>query len=142
MSYRDQVVARFGLRVVVPAVAVLVGALVIVIISLSEMSDEVNRIEDRLTERSAEAAVRVTIRKLEETHRDYAEWDDAARNVYGEVNEAFMAENFTSSTIDAGLLRHGHSRRRGRGASGSPSTTASPSMTRPSEIYGAIPRRS
>jgi hypothetical protein len=60
MSYRDQVIARFGLRVVVPAVAVLVGALAIVIVSLGEMSDEVNRIEDRLTERSAEAALRVT----------------------------------------------------------------------------------
>lgn len=101
MSYRDQVIARFGLRVVVPAVAVLVGALVIVIISLSEMSNEVNRIEDRLIARSAEAALRVAVRRLEETHRDYAEWDDAARNVYGEVNQAFMEENFTSSTIDA-----------------------------------------
>jgi diguanylate cyclase (GGDEF)-like protein len=101
MSYRDQMIARFGLRVVVPAVAVLVGALVIVIISLSEMADEVNRIEDRLTARSAEAALKVTIRRLEETHRDYAEWDDAVRNAYGEVNQAFMEENFSSSTIDA-----------------------------------------
>jgi diguanylate cyclase (GGDEF)-like protein len=101
MSYRDQVIARFGLRVVVPAVAVLVGALAIVIVSLGEMSDEVNRIEDRLTARSAEAALRVTIRRLEETHRDYAEWDDAVRNVYGDVNQAFMEETFSTSTIDA-----------------------------------------
>jgi len=101
MSYRDQVLARFGLRVVVPAVAVLVGALVIVIISLGQMSGEVNRIEDRLTARSAEAALRVTVRRLEQTHRDYAEWDDAVRNVYGEVNEDFLRENVTSSTIDA-----------------------------------------
>ncbi len=101
MSYRDQVIARFGLRVVVPAVAVLVGALAVVVISLSEMSDEVNRIEDRLTARSAEAALRVTIRRLEETHRDYAEWDDAVRNAYGDVNQAFMTETFATSTIDA-----------------------------------------
>lgn len=101
MSYRDQVIARFGLRVVVPAVAVLIGALIIVIISLSEMADEVNRIEDRLTARSAEAALRVAVRRLRETHRDYAEWDDAVRNVYGEVNQAFAEETFTSSTIEA-----------------------------------------
>jgi diguanylate cyclase (GGDEF)-like protein len=100
MSYRDQVIARFGLRVVVPAVAVLIGALAIVIISLSQMADEVNKIEDRLTERSAEAALRVTIRNLQATHRDYSEWDDAARNVYGDVNQAFMDENFASSTVD------------------------------------------
>jgi diguanylate cyclase (GGDEF)-like protein len=101
MSYRDQVIARFGLRVVVPAVAVLLGALIIVIISLSEMADEVNRIEDRLTARSAEAALRVAVRRLKETHRDYAEWDDAVRNLYGEVNQAFAEETFTSSTIEA-----------------------------------------
>ena len=113
MSYRDQVIARFGLRVVVPAVAVLVGALAIVIISLSEMADEVNQIEDKMTERSAEAAVRVTIRNLEETHHDYAEWDDAARHVYGDVDEGFMAENFTSSTIDPVFFDIGLSPRRG-----------------------------
>src|SRR5262245_25862512 len=100
MSYRDQVIARFGLRVVVPAVAVLIGALAIVIISLSEMANEVDQIEERLTERSAEAALRVTIRNLEKTHRDYAEWDDAVRHAYGDVDEAFMEENFQNSTID------------------------------------------
>ncbi len=99
MSYRDQVVARFGLRVVIPAVAVLVGALVIVIISLSEMASEVNLIEDRLTSRSVEAAVKVAVRNLEQTHRDYAEWDDAARKAYGNVDQSFMAETFSSTTV-------------------------------------------
>ncbi len=99
MSYRDQLVARFGLRVVIPAVAVLVGALVIVVISLSQMASEVNSIENRLTARSAEAAVRVAIRDLEQTHRDYAQWDDAVRNVYGGVNQTFMHETFGASTV-------------------------------------------
>lgn len=101
MSYRDQVIARFGLRVVVPAVAVLIGALAIVIISLSEMAEQVNTIEDQMTTRTADAALRVSVRNLGKTHRDYAVWDDAVRNLYGDVNEVFLDENFASSTIDA-----------------------------------------
>lgn len=110
MSYRDQLVARFGLRVVIPAVAVLVGALVIVIISLSQMASEVNQIEDRLTARSVDAALRVTIHNLEQTHRDYAQWDDAVRNAYDDVNKTFMDETYGASTtvdhvlFDAAML--------------------------------------
>jgi diguanylate cyclase (GGDEF)-like protein len=100
MAYRDQVMARFGLRVVAPAVAVLIGALVIVIISLSEMANQVDLIEDRLTQRSAQAAINVAIRRLTETHRDYAQWDDAVRNLYGEPDPVFIAENFISSTSE------------------------------------------
>jgi len=98
MSYRDQVTARFGLRVVIPAVAVLVGALVIVVISLSEMASEVNVIESRLTNRSVEAALGVTIRNIEQTHRDYAQWDDAVRHLYGPADPEFMRETFAAST--------------------------------------------
>ncbi len=104
MSYRDQVTARFGLRVVIPAVAVLVGALVIVVISLSEMANEVNVIESRLTTRSVEAALGVTIRNIEQTHRDYAQWDDAVRHIYGTVDQGFMAETFATSTTLADHL--------------------------------------
>ncbi|HET7717075.1 MAG TPA: EAL domain-containing protein [Bauldia sp.] len=81
--------------------AVLVGALAVVIISLSEMANEVNQIEEKLTYRSAEGAVRVTIRNLKATHRDYAVWDDAVRHVYGDLDKVFMDENFASSTVDA-----------------------------------------
>ena len=100
MSYRDQVIARFGLRVVVPAVAVLIGALAIVIISLSEMADEVNRIEDQTDDAVGRGRAAGDGPRLEETPRDYAEWDDAVRNLYGDVNQAFMDETFTISTID------------------------------------------
>ena len=102
--------ARFGLRVVIPAVVVLVGALVIVVISLSQMASEVNEIEDRLTARSVDAALQVTIRNLEQTHRDYAQWDDAVRNAYDGVNQTFMAETYGASTtveqklFDAAML--------------------------------------
>ncbi len=76
------------------------GALAIVIISLSQMADEVNRIEDTLTRRSVLAAVQATLRRIGETHRDYAQWDDAVRNLSGDINPAFADENFTSSTLD------------------------------------------
>ncbi|MCB1498482.1 MAG: bifunctional diguanylate cyclase/phosphodiesterase [Bauldia sp.] len=135
MSYRDQVIARFGLRVVIPAVAVMIGALAIVIVSLSEMADQVNTIEDQMTTRSAEAALRVSLRNLSKTHKDYAVWDDAARNLYGGVNKVFLDENFASSTIEpmffdtvmlvdeVGTLRYGVHR-------------GEPLATLPSEVFG------
>ena len=100
MSYRDQVIARFGLRVVIPAVTVLVGALVIVLISLSEMASEVNVIEDRMTARAVDTAVKATLQNLQRAHKDYAHWDDAARHAYGDVDETFMADTFTAATRD------------------------------------------
>lgn len=101
MPKLDKIIARFGLRVVLPAVIVLVGALAIVIISLSEMANEVNRIEDRLTTRSAEAAVQVVLRRIGETHHDYAVWDDAVRGLYGKVDQAFVDTGYVSSTTEA-----------------------------------------
>ena len=101
MPKLDKIIARFGLRVVLPAVIVLVGALAIVIVSLSEMANEVNRIEDRLTAQSAEAAVQVVLRRISETHHDYAVWDDAVRGLYGEVDQAFVDAGYVSSTTEA-----------------------------------------
>ncbi len=100
MPRLDQIAARFGPRIVLPVIAVLVAALAIVIISLGEMADEVNRIEDRLTARSADAAIHVVLRRIGETHRDYAVWDDAVRNLYGTVNQDFVDDGFVSSTSE------------------------------------------
>ena len=85
---------------ILPVVAVLVGAIVTVIVSLDQMSDAVDRIEEKTTARSVEAAIKVTLRRIGDTHRDYTHWDDAVRNLYGGVQQDFVEENFVVSTAD------------------------------------------
>ena len=65
------------------------------------MAGEVNRIEERLTIRSVEAAVASVERRLGQTHTDYAAWDDAVRSLYGTVDQAFIDENYLSSTASS-----------------------------------------
>ncbi len=101
MSYRDQVVARFGLRVVVPAVAVLVGALVIVVISLGR--------DGRRGQPHRGPAHRTLGGGRGAGHDPPARgdaprlrrWDDAVRNATARSIRTFMAETFSTSTIDA-----------------------------------------
>jgi diguanylate cyclase (GGDEF)-like protein len=95
---------QFGLRIALPAFLVLIGTIATVLVSLREMADEVNRIQERLTTRSAEAAVQSFVRRLGESHDDYADWDDAVRNLYGTVDKAFVSENFVSSTATANFF--------------------------------------
>lgn len=89
---------RIGLRVVVPALVVLLGTIAIVLVSISEMAGEVNRIEETNLERSVESAVVTSQRRLRETNEDYARWDDAVRRLYGEPDRDFIEENFIAST--------------------------------------------
>jgi diguanylate cyclase (GGDEF)-like protein len=89
---------RFGLRVALPALVILFGTIATVVISLDRMADAVNRVEDTLTERSTEAAISTVLRRIGQTHRDYAEWDDAARRLYGTVDPQFVSETFDSAT--------------------------------------------
>ncbi len=78
---------------------ILLATFVIVIVSLERMAGEVNHIESELTRRSATAAVQSVLRQLGETNNDYAEWDDAVRNLYGAVNRDWAAENVANSTL-------------------------------------------
>src|SRR5262249_9440205 len=55
-------------------------------------------IEETVTTRSVEAAVASAVRRLGQSHKDYASWDDAVRSVYGEINQNFVNENYIAST--------------------------------------------
>ena len=90
---------RFAFRIGLPAVLILLATFVIVIVSLEKMAGEVNHIESELTGRSATAAVQSVLRHLGETNNDYAQWDDAVRNLYGAVNRDWAAENVATSTL-------------------------------------------
>ncbi len=89
---------RFGLRIALPALLVLAGTIVTVLVSLNQMAGVVNRTESALTHRSAEAAIQTVLRRRGQVHRDYAEWDDATRRLYGVVDPDFVRETFHSAS--------------------------------------------
>lgn len=89
---------RIGLRIALPALIILIATIATVIVSLERMADEVGRVEDNLKRHSAEAATQSVLRRLGQTHRDYAEWDDAVRRLYGDIDPVFLAETFVSAT--------------------------------------------
>ncbi|WEK48545.1 MAG: bifunctional diguanylate cyclase/phosphodiesterase [Candidatus Kaistia colombiensis] len=68
------------------------------IFALNEMAEEVDRIDDVATERSADASLRAFLKRLREIHGDYAVWDDAATKLYGEIDKEFAFGNFKDAT--------------------------------------------
>ncbi len=99
MPLFDDLMKRFAFRIGLPAILIFLATFVIVIVSLEKMAGDVNHIEGELTGRSATAAVQSVLRHLGETNNDYAEWDDAVRNLYGAANSAWAAENVSTSTL-------------------------------------------
>jgi len=89
---------KFGLRVALPALVVLVIALTTAWIVLGDMASEVDRIESRSREQSTSAALQAHLTRLAETHGDYAVWDDAVRHVYGTADVTFLDANFKQAT--------------------------------------------
>ena len=100
MALPSRSVLRLALGIVIPAVLVLVGAVAAVLVSLEEMASTVNRTEMELTRDSAKAAVVSAVRRMAESVGDYAQWDDATRNLYGVPDPTFVEENLAGSTID------------------------------------------
>jgi len=83
---------------IVPAGLVLAGAMGTVFVSLNEMADTVNHLEERFTTRLAEAAVHSELTRIAAAHQDYAAWNDAVRGLYGKVDKEFADGNFRSAT--------------------------------------------
>jgi len=100
----DSPTLRLGLRIALPAIAILVGTVATVVVSLNRMAGEVDNVEKTLTMRSAAAAVQSVLNRIMLSHNDYAEWDDAVRNLYGGIDPVFFAENFYASTEWANLF--------------------------------------
>ena len=91
---------RFALSIVLPATVILVIAVTTLIFALNEIAREVNHTALSLTEKTVEAAVQSTLHHMADTHGDYAIWDDAARKLYGKVDQQFVDDLFVSSTED------------------------------------------
>ncbi len=99
MPLFDDTTKRFALRIGLPAILILLATFVIVIVSLTKMAGKVNHIESELTGRTTTAAVKSVLRHLGETNKDYAQWDDAVRSLYGAVNSDWAAENVATSVL-------------------------------------------
>jgi diguanylate cyclase (GGDEF)-like protein len=72
MALVDQRAAKFGLRVVVPAILVLASTFSIVFFSLNRMANDVDRIESRVTVKTVEAAVNSLLERLALAHSEFA----------------------------------------------------------------------
>ena len=99
MTSLDATTRRFALTIGSMAILVLLVMIVIVVYALTRMAGEVNRIEDAVTEKSAVAAVRADLRRLGETHNDYAEWDDAVHVLYGSMDTDWIIDNIVTSSL-------------------------------------------
>ncbi len=91
---------RFALSIVLPALIILAVTISTLILALNEIASEVNRTALSVTEHVVEGAVQATLRHMANTHGDYAIWDDAARKLYGKVDQGFVDDSFVSSTQD------------------------------------------
>jgi len=89
--------------IAISAVAVLIATVAVVFYALRSLANEVNHIDQELTRQSTEAALNVFRRRLTDTHRDYAKWDDAVANLYNTPDPGFLRENFSDST-ETGIL--------------------------------------
>ena len=98
MGFFNIATTRLAWRIVLAAGVILVGTLAVVVVSLRQMAGEVNRTEEKLTARSAEAAVNAVLRRMGNSNHDYAGWDDAVRKLYGTVDPSFVSENFQTAT--------------------------------------------
>ncbi len=99
MTSFDATARRFALMIGLLAIVILLGTVAIVVYSLTRMAGEVNRIEDTLTEKSALAAIQSDLRRLGETHNDYAQWDDAVRVLYGSMDAGWIVDNIVTSSL-------------------------------------------
>jgi len=98
------VLARFGRKgtlefwMALLAGAALLATIAVVFYSLNHLADEVDRTDRMLTRQTAEAAIKSFVRKLSDTHQDYARWDDAAVGLYNVPNPDFVQSGFTDVT--------------------------------------------
>jgi len=95
---------RSALRIAIPTLVILIGTIATVVVALDRMAGEVNRTENVLRKRSAEAAVQSVLQRIGQTHQDYAQWDDAVRRLYGRLDEVFVRETFLASTETGALF--------------------------------------
>jgi diguanylate cyclase (GGDEF)-like protein len=92
--------SRFTLGIAVPATIVLAVAAATLVFALNDIAGEVDRTALSFTRQSVRAAVTATVHRMGETHGDYAIWDDAARKLYGTIDQPFVDDSFVSSTQD------------------------------------------
>src|SRR5262245_22849313 len=95
---------RLEVWIAMSAVAALIATVAVIFFAHRSLADEVNNIDQELTRQSTDAALSAFERRLTDTHRDYAKWDDAVANLYNTPDPEFLRENFLDSTDTATLF--------------------------------------
>jgi diguanylate cyclase (GGDEF)-like protein len=94
---------RLEIWIAISAVAILIATVAVVFYALRSLASEVNHIDEELTRKSTAAALSAFERRLTDTHRDYAKWDDAVANLYNTPDPGFVRENFADGSA-TGIL--------------------------------------
>ncbi|QIG51206.1 hypothetical protein G5V57_27885 [Nordella sp. HKS 07] len=98
------ILARFGRKgtiefwMAVMAGAALAATVGVVFYALNHLANEVDRTDRALTRQTAQAAVKSFVKKLHDSHQDYARWDDAVTGLYNISNPEFVRSGYTDST--------------------------------------------
>ncbi len=104
MKFFRRPTARFAVQVALPALLIVAAAIFAGQLILSDMAREVDRSETRSIERSVNAALNSFLQRLQDTHGDYAVWDDAVAKLYGKIDPDFVSTNLQDSTRQAILF--------------------------------------
>ncbi|MFZ5673765.1 MAG: bifunctional diguanylate cyclase/phosphodiesterase [Pseudomonadota bacterium] len=103
------VLARFGRKgtiefwMAVMAGVALLATVGVVFYSLNHLADEVDRTDRALTHQTAQAAVKSFVKKLHDSHQDYARWDDAVTGLYNVPDSEFVRSGYADST-ETGII--------------------------------------
>lgn len=98
MQFFKSPTTRLCLRIALPTFLIFGATIATVVVALNRMAGEVDSVERLLTARSTVAAADSVLREIGKAHRDYAEWDDAVRHLYGPLDAQFLVETFDSAT--------------------------------------------
>jgi diguanylate cyclase (GGDEF)-like protein len=76
---------RFALRIAMPVLVVLAGSIIFMIFALTEMANDVDRIDAAATQRSVDASLKATLKRMREIHANHAMRDDAT-SLHGDID--------------------------------------------------------
>lgn len=97
-AFQATTTRRFGLRVALPTVLILVGTLAAVVLSLTEITQRAERMEEARVRRAAQAVIAAFVDGVGQVHEHYARVD-LAEAALGETTTGFLAAATRNGTL-------------------------------------------
>jgi diguanylate cyclase (GGDEF)-like protein len=98
MTSTKRIALDFLVKTFVPACIAAVGIGLVMLQIVNAIFNEVNALDKAYTRRSADAAVRAMLQRMENVARDNALWDDASRNAYRPLDQGWLYETWGIGT--------------------------------------------